>query len=218
MQFQPLPSPRQVAPVACGLQLARPRLTLAPRRRPPARSGQPWPWPALAARASGPPRLAVSGSPQLAGWRMGDFLGLMLSSICASARGVKMLHFHCIYCVFCKYDRAQYGGKKIQISVSSMDEKFKSASNSTWMTGQWLLACCWPAAGCCCCPDCCFLAGCLPTDGEKTTTLQLTVVFTRLPIWLDRDPHLDLFVHVRREWQLIGHSHIYMCDNLMYNI
>jgi len=29
-----------------------------------------------------------------------------------------------------------------------MEEKFKSASNSPWMTGQWLLACCWPAAGC----------------------------------------------------------------------
>ena len=171
MQFQPLPRPSQVAPVAPVLQLARPRLTLAPRWRPPACSGRPWAWVALAAKTSGPPWLAVSGSPQMGGWRMGDLLGLILSSICVSALGVESLDFHCIYCVSCTYDWALYGGKKIQILAQVWRRKCKSASNSVWMTGQWLLARCWPAAGCCCCLDCCVLAGWLPADAEKTRTL-----------------------------------------------
>ena len=59
----------------------------------------------------------------LAGWQMGVLLGLILSSICASALGVKILRFHSNYCVFCTYERARYGGKKIEMLASITEEK-----------------------------------------------------------------------------------------------
>ncbi len=40
--------------------------------------------------------------------------------------------------------------------------------------------------------------------------MQQTVVFTRLPIRLDRGPNFDFVLYLRRERQLIGHSHIYI--------
>ncbi len=62
----------------------------------------------------------------LAGWLMGVLLGLILSSICASALGIKIFHVHCNYCVFCTYERARYGGKQIEMLASFTEEnKFK---------------------------------------------------------------------------------------------
>ena len=96
IQFQLLPSPSQVAPVASGPRPAVPLLTPAPSRPPLGGSGQPttgclW-LPEPPARhgwlSLGPGRLA------LAGWRMGVLLGSILGSICASALGVKILYFH----------------------------------------------------------------------------------------------------------------------------
>ena len=87
-------------------------------------------WPAMAGSLGGPSWLA------LAGWQMGFLLGSIWNSICGSALGAKILHFHCIYGVFAhgtgRFTEEKTVTKWVRLRRK---KKFKSASNSTWVTG-----------------------------------------------------------------------------------
>ena len=89
-------------------------------------------------------RPPVSGSPAgpswlaLAGWRMGIILGLILTSICASALGVKILYLHRIkILVFFTHvaGRITEENKSKYWSPLRRKHKLKSASDSTLLTG-----------------------------------------------------------------------------------